>query len=150
MKKYARQEKILKIIRDHDVETQEDLTKYLRELGIDITQATISRDIKELGLVKVMGKNGKYRYASFQNAGDGATERLMKIFGSSIVSITPAGHLLVIKTIPGAAQVSASAVDALGIEEIIGTIAGDDTIFIAINDKTRMNYILDIFYKLIE
>ncbi len=150
MKKYARQEKILKIIREHDVETQEDLTKYLGDMGVEITQATISRDIKELGLVKVMGKNGKYRYASFQNGGDGATERLMKIFGSSIVSITPAGHLLVIKTIPGAAQVSASAIDTLGIEEIVGTIAGDDTIFIAISDKNRINYILDIFYKLIE
>ncbi|MGO1368801.1 MAG: arginine repressor [Senegalia sp. (in: firmicutes)] len=150
MKKYVRQSKIIDVINNNEIETQEELANFLRDSGIEVTQATVSRDIKELRLVKVMGKTGKYKYASMNQNQDGITERLSNIFKNSIISIKVAGHILVLKTIPGAAQISASAIDNLNIKEVIGTIAGDDTIFVAISDIDKINYILDTFYEMLE
>ncbi|WP_130807131.1 arginine repressor [Senegalia massiliensis] len=150
MKKYVRQSKIIDLINHNEIETQEELAKFLRESGIEVTQATVSRDIKELRLVKVMSKTGKYKYAAIGQNQDGITERLVNIFKNSIVSIKVAGHILVLKTIPGAAQISASAIDNLNVKEIIGTIAGDDTLFVAITDVDKIDDILDIFYKMLE
>ncbi|MBS4536217.1 arginine repressor [Clostridium sp. D2Q-14] len=150
MKKYVRQSKIIDLINHNEIETQEELAEHLKNAGIDVTQATVSRDIKELRLVKVMSKLGKYKYAAIGHTQDGITERLINIFKNSIVSIKVAGHILVLKTIPGAAQISASAIDNLDMKEIIGTIAGDDTVFVAISDAGKVDEILDIFYKLLE
>ncbi|KNF07410.1 arginine repressor [Gottschalkia purinilytica] len=149
MKKYARQSKILELIEAYEIETQEDLAEYLKKAGIDVTQATVSRDIRELRLVKVLSKSGKYKYAVMGQNTEGTTDRLIKIFKNSMISVDVAGHLLVIKTIPGAAQICASAIDSLGIEEIIGTIAGDDTIFVAINSIEKIKEILSIFNELL-
>lgn len=149
MKKYARQSKILELIENYEIETQEELADYLKKIGIDVTQATVSRDIRELRLVKVLAKSGKYRYAAMGQNVEGTTDRLIKIFKNSIVSVEIAGHLLVIKTLPGAAQISGSAVDSLGIEEIVGTIAGDDTIFIAVSDADKIIEIREMFLKLL-
>lgn len=132
MKKYTRQRIILDLIEDMEIETQEELADNLLKKGIDITQATISRDIKELRLVKVLTSSGKYKYAAMDSQQEGASERLAKIFKSSVLSVTKAENIIVIKTLPGAAQVCASAVDNFKIEGIAGTIAGDDTIFIVI------------------
>ncbi|MBS4539978.1 arginine repressor [Clostridium sp. D2Q-11] len=150
MKKYVRQSKIIDLINHNEIETQEELAHYLKSAGIDVTQATVSRDIKELRLVKVMSKSGKYKYAAIGQNQDGITDRLINIFKNSIVSIHAAGHLLVLKTIPGAAQISGSAIDNLGVKEVVGTIAGDDTVFVAISDAEKIDEILDIFYKLLE
>lgn len=150
MKKYVRQSKIIDLINHNEVETQEELAQYLKAAGINVTQATVSRDIKELRLVKVMSKLGKYKYAAIGQNQDGITERLINIFKNSIISINIAGHFLVLKTIPGAAQICGSAVDNLGLKEIIGTIAGDDTVFVAISDAEKADEILDEFYKLLE
>lgn len=133
MKKYTRQRIILDLIENIEIETQEELADYLLEKGIEITQATISRDIKELRLVKVLTSNGKYKYATIDNQYEGANERLAKILKSSVLSVDRAENIIVIKTLPGAAQVCASAVDNFKIEGIVGTIAGDDTIFIVIS-----------------
>lgn len=149
MKKYTRQSKILELIENYEIETQEELADYLKKLGIDVTQATVSRDIRELRLVKVLAKSGKYKYAAMGQNAEGTTDRLIKIFKNSIVSIDIAGHLLVVKTLPGAAQICGSAVDSLGIEEIVGTIAGDDTIFIAISNANKIEEIREIFLKLL-
>ena len=149
MKKYARQTKILELIENYEIETQEELAEFLKMAGIDVTQATVSRDIRELRLVKVLSKSGKYKYAAMEQNAEGTTDRLIKIFKNSIVSIDVAGHLLVIKTLPGAAQICASAVDSLNIEEIVGTIAGDDTLFVAISNQEKINEIVDIFNKLL-
>lgn len=149
MKKYTRQRKILELIEKYEIETQEELAEYLKKTGIEITQATISRDIKELRLVKVLSSSGKYRYAVIDDSSEGTTDRLIKIFKSSIVSFDVAGHILVIKTLPGAAQVCASAVDTLKIEGIVGTIAGDDTIFIAIDSIENVDKILKTFQSLL-
>lgn len=149
MKKYARQSKILELIENNEIETQEELADYLRKMGINVTQATVSRDIRELRLIKVLSKNGKYKYAAMGQNVEGTTDRLIKIFKNSIVSVDVAGHLLVLKTLPGAAQISGSAIDSLGIEGIVGTIAGDDTIFIAVSDVDKTLEIRDMFLKLL-
>ncbi|MGB4439328.1 MAG: arginine repressor [Sedimentibacter sp.] len=147
MKKYTRQTKILELISKREVETQEELAEGLKAMGIDVTQATISRDIKELRLVKIMSKNGKYKYATIGQSQEGITDRLYKIFENSVVSIDNAMNIVVIKTIPGAAQICASAIDYMGVDEIVGTLAGDDTVFVAIRSLEAVEYVLQEFKK---
>lgn len=149
MKKYARQRKILELIESHEIETQEELSNYLKNAGIDITQATISRDIKELKLVKVLSNSGKYKYATIENSQKYKGEKLIIIFKNSIVSIEEAGNILVMKTLPGAAQICAAAIDSLKIDDIIGTIAGNDTIFVAIRDRNNICKLTGYFKSLI-
>jgi transcriptional regulator of arginine metabolism len=147
MKKYTRQTKILELISKSEVETQEELAEGLKAMGIDVTQATISRDIKELRLVKVMSKSGKYKYATIGQSQEGITDRLNKIFENSVVSIDNAMNIIVLKTIPGAAQICASAIDYMGIDEIVGTLAGDDNVFVAIRNLESVDYVLQEFKK---
>lgn len=147
MKKYTRQTKILELISKSEVETQEELAEGLKAMGIDVTQATISRDIKELRLVKVMSKSGKYKYATIGQSQEGITDRLTKIFENSVVSIDNAMNIVVIKTIPGAAQICASAIDYMGVNEIVGTLAGDDNVFVAIRSLEAVDYVLQEFKK---
>jgi transcriptional regulator of arginine metabolism len=147
MKKYTRQTKILELISKREIETQEELAEGLKAMGIDVTQATISRDIKELRLVKVMSKSGKYKYATIGQSQEGITDRLYKIFENSVVSIDNAMNIIVLKTIPGAAQICASAIDYMGVDEIVGTLAGDDTVFVAIRSLESVEYVLDEFKK---
>jgi transcriptional regulator of arginine metabolism len=128
--KYSRHAKILELIDKYNIETQEELADKLKEVGMDITQATVSRDIKELRLIKVMTEDEHYRYAPiFQTEGT-ITNRLLTIFTESFVSCDYANNIVVVKTLPGMAQASASAMDSLKWIDIIGTIAGDDTIMI--------------------
>src|SRR5699024_8803195 len=135
MKKYTRQRIILDLIESVEIETQEELGDYLLKKGIEITQATISRDIKELRLVKVLTSKGRYKYATMDSQYEGVNERLVKIFRSSVLNVNKAEGMIVIKTLPGAAQVCASALDNFKMDSIAGTIAGDDTIFIAISSR---------------
>ncbi|WP_312812208.1 arginine repressor [Sedimentibacter sp.] len=147
MKKYTRQTKILELISKKEIETQEELADGLKAMGIDVTQATISRDIKELRLVKVMSKNGKYKYATIGQSQEGITDRLNKIFENSVVSIDNALNIIVLKTIPGAAQICASAIDYMGVDDIVGTLAGDDTVFVAIRTMDDIEKVLEEFKK---
>ncbi len=147
MKKYTRQTKILELISKSEVETQEELAAGLKAMGIDVTQATISRDIKELRLVKVMSKSGNNKYATIGQSQEGITDRLTKIFENSVVSIDNAMNIVVIKTIPGAAQICASAIDYMGVDEIVGTLAGDDNVFVAIRSLEEVDNVLQEFKK---
>lgn len=149
MKKYTRQSKILELISKMEIETQEDLAEGLKKMDIDVTQATISRDIKELRLVKTMSKSGKHKYTTIGQSQEGITDRLNKIFENSVISIDNALNIIVIKTIPGAAQICASAVDYMGLESIVGTLAGDDNVFVAIKTLEAVDEILDEFRKII-
>jgi transcriptional regulator of arginine metabolism len=149
MKKYTRQTKILELITKTEVETQEELAEALKNMGIEVTQATISRDIKELRLAKVMSKSGKYKYATISQSQEGITDRLNKIFENSVVSIDNAMNMIIIKTIPGAAQICASAIDYMGVEEIVGTLAGDDNVFVAVRNIEDVDRVLQEFKKLI-
>lgn len=134
--KMTRHAKIKEIIDNHKIETQEDLAAALRSEGIDVTQATVSRDIKELMLVKVPDANGHYHYAYPKDHGMLLTvERLERTFHDSIVSIRSSDCMVVIRTMPGTAQSVAFALDYMKWPEILGTIAGDDTVFVALENK---------------
>jgi transcriptional regulator of arginine metabolism len=146
--KYDRHALILKIIEEKDVETQEELAEQLRKNGMDVTQATVSRDIKELRLVKVLGKSGIYKYAVMERTESDISDRLIRVFSESVVSMEHANNLIVIKTIVAGAQAAASAIDAMNWPEIIGCIAGDDTILVIVRDNTTVSDVLKRFSKL--
>ena len=126
--KFQRQAKILDLIDRFEIETQEDLTAHLRALGYNTTQATISRDIKEL--------TGKYKYTS-SNAGaaDSFTTRLRNIFRECVTDIDAAQNMVVIKTLPGLGQAAAMAIDAMRAPDVVGTLGGDDTVFAVMRDN---------------
>lgn len=127
--KNERQEKILEIISTSDVETQEALLDRLRQAGFAVTQATVSRDIRELQLIKVASKGGVYKYAQRENDEGRQSAKYVNILRETVVSVENANNMIVIKTYSGMAQAAAAAIDALLSESILGCIAGDDTIF---------------------
>lgn len=130
--KVTRHGKILEIINMKDVETQEDLAEELKNSGMDVTQATVSRDIKELKLIKVLTPNGKYKYASILPVEKFLSEKLVTIFAQTILSVENIGNFIVVKTITGSANAACEAIDSLNFDGIAGTIAGDNTIFILV------------------
>lgn len=134
--KPGRQSAILEIINEKDIETQNQLMQELAARGVKSTQATLSRDIKDMRLVKELGPNGTYRYvvAAKSEATD-IDQRLKKILRESLVSYDVAQNLLIIRTLPGLASAACSAIDGMEIENLVGTLAGDDTAFLAMRDK---------------
>jgi len=146
--KYERHALILKIIEEKDIETQEELAAELRNRGMDVTQATVSRDIKELRLVKVMGKSGTYKYAAMERTEPEISDRMFRVFSESVISMDHANNLIVIRTIVAGAQAAASAIDAMNWPEIIGCIAGDDTILVIVRDNHHVNDVMKRFSKL--
>ena len=134
--KLDRQSVIMEIISERDIETQNQLMEALAEKGLKSTQATLSRDIREMRLVKELGPGGNYRYiaAAKQDHTD-LDIRLKKIFKESVISYDVAQNILVIKTLPGLAPAACSALDGMSIEGLVGTIAGDDTAFLAMRDN---------------
>ncbi len=134
--KSARQNVILQIIAEQDIETQSQLIDALAAHGVSSTQATLSRDIKDLQLVKELGKNGKYHYAvSGRSKSNDHEQRLRKIFRESVTSYVVAQNLIVIKTLPGLANAACATLDSMHIENLAGTLAGDDTAFLAMVDN---------------
>lgn len=148
--KYLRHAKILEIIMNQDIETQEELTQTLKKNGMNVTQATVSRDIKELRLIKQMSRTGRYKYASLASQDAMLTDRLVRLFKESIVSLDHAGNIVVLRTIPAAAQAAASAIDAANFDEVVGTIAGDDTIFVVVREADQAEDVQERFRKLTE
>ena len=134
--KAKRQAKIMEIISTANVETQEQLLKALEEEGFTSTQATISRDIKELRIVKELTSLGTYRYSvSEKDAPPALTDRLNTIFRECVTSIDYAENIIVIHTLPGLASAAGSALDAMKINVVLGTLAGDDTVMIVMRDS---------------
>ena len=125
---------ILDLIETFNIETQDDLAMRLKDRGINVTQATVSRDIKELRLIKVLAEDGGYKYATVDKAEAGLKERFIRIFSNSVVSIASTGNLIIIKTISGTGNAAAEAIDSMRLNEVAGTLAGDNTIFVAIKD----------------
>ncbi len=128
--KSRRHAKILDIISEHSIETQDELLTKLREHGFQATQATISRDIKDLRLVKTLGSDGKYRYVSAAKNSTDIRSNFSALFASSVNSVDCAQNIVVIKTLSGMAQAVCAALDSVEYKAVVGTIAGDDTIFI--------------------
>lgn len=146
--KYNRHAKILEIIENYNIETQEEIAEKLKEMGMIITQATISRDIKELRLIKVMTDGERYKYAPYSKSDIPISDKLINIFAESYVSCDYSNNLVVVKTLPGMAQAAASTIDSLNWQEIIGCIAGDDTIMIVCRAEKIAESLVDKFTKM--
>ena len=135
--KNARQTAILSIIEQNDIETQEELAGKLRDMGIVVTQATVSRDIKELRLLKVLAGSGGYKYATADKAEHGLSERFVRMFKDSVLSVSSAGNIVVLKTLSGSANVAGEAIDSMRLPEILGTMAGDNTVFAVVQNEAE-------------
>ena len=144
--KIKRHNEILELIKSREVGTQEELLELLKEKGYDVTQATISRDIRELNLTKV-NVNGRQKYVIIQKD-DGVGDKYVRVLKEGFVSMMPSGNLIVLKTVVGMAMAVATAIDALEINEIIGCIAGDDTIFIAVSENSHTTDVMNKLKKL--
>ena len=134
--KKKRLEKILQLIKQYDVENQEVLLKLLNKEGFNVTQATISRDIKELDLVKVVSGYGGYKYVERDKHSKTNAGKYISIFRESVIGIDYANNLVVIKSHNGMANAACAAVDTMNFNDVLGTIAGDDTIFVACKSET--------------
>lgn len=130
--KEKRHAKILELIRSRDVGTQEEICELLNQAGFKVTQATVSRDIRELKLTKVSTNAGRQKYISLTDTGSGINEKFARVFRDGVVSIEMAQNILVIKTVSGMAMAVAAALDSMDCREIVGSIAGDDTIMCAV------------------
>jgi transcriptional regulator of arginine metabolism len=133
--KEKRHMRIKEIVSQYEVETQEDLVKSLEEAGFPVTQATISRDIKELHLIKVVGTNGRYKYAIPVTTSTVTIELLRRKLTEVFVSISRAQNLIIIKVLPGNAHAIAAMIDSMSKATLLGTIAGDDTILMVCSDE---------------
>ena len=136
--KNLRQKAIVEIIEKFEVDTQQRLAELLQQRGFEVTQATVSRDIKDMSLIKVATEKNTYKYAlphAVQSRN--SSQKFHSIFHDSIISAEVAGNILVIKTYPGMANAVCAAMDQMGFEEVVGTIAGDDTIFMAIRSEDK-------------
>lgn len=132
--KSERQNAILEIISTREIETQQQLLQALAEKGINSTQATLSRDIKDMHLVKELSVSGNYRYVAAKQENDDFDQRLRKIFKEGVISCDVAQNLLIIKTIPGLAPAACSAIETMKVDGLVGTLAGHDTGFLALKD----------------
>lgn len=141
--KSARQLAILEILAQSAVETQEDLADALRKRGFQVTQATVSRDIKELRLVKVLSADGMYRYATPDKNESSLNERLIRMFSETVISISSAYNQIIIRTHTASASIAAETIDSLKWPEILGTIAGENTILMIVRSIEEVQVVLN-------
>ncbi len=135
MSKIKRQQKILDSIKQYEIETQEELISILRNAGFNVTQATVSRDINELQLIKIAGSGKKYRYAQVTQGKSIDNAKFLTLFKAAVVSIEAAQNIVVVKTLISNANPVAATVDSLGYHEIVGSVAGDDTLLIVTHNN---------------
>ena len=147
--KKRRQERIIEIIKGNVIETQEELCDRLIEEGYNVTQATISRDIRQLKLTKLSMADGRQRYAVIEGQTNDLGQKYIRVLRDGFVSIDSAENIIVIKTVPGMAMAVAAAVDALEIEGIVGSIAGDDTIMCAVKTLKLTPSVMEAMEELI-
>ncbi len=147
--KEKRHAKILELIRRQDIGTQEELCELLNREGFPTTQATISRDIKELKLTKISVQGGEKKYIILSDVGEEINEKYNRVFRDGVVSIDMAQNILVIRTVSGMAMAVAAAVDAMNCREIVGSIAGDDTIMCAVKTVEDTESLMRQFKKIL-
>lgn len=148
--KSARHNLILEIIENKDIETQEELAEELLNHGIKVTQATVSRDIKELRLLKVLSEHGGYKYATVERAEKGMNDRFIRILTESVVNIECVGNLMVLKTLSASASAAGEAIDSMKWSEVLGTIAGDNTLLIICRSEEAVEAIHTRFNNLVK
>lgn len=139
----VRQSKILEVIKNTFIETQEELARELNKQEFNVTQATVSRDIKELGLTKILD-GGRYRYAYISDENRNISGKLKNLFRESVISIDNANNLIVVKTLSGSANAAAMAVDRMNLEKILGSIAGDDTLMLIVKSNKDVPQVMKI------
>lgn len=135
MTKRARHAKILELIAQREIDRQEEIVIALNRLGFNVTQATVSRDINELGITKVAGEQKKYRYAQIKREEKQSLEKVVNMFRESVVYIKSAQNLVVVKTISGSGSAAGLTIDMLELDEMVGSVAGDDTLLIVCSDN---------------
>ena len=148
--KTGRQSKIIEIIQKNEVETQEELSEYLVREGYSVTQATVSRDIRELKLTKISMNNGRQKYAILNDASDDMSQKYARILRDGFVSMDMAQNILVIKTVSGMANAVCAALDSMQMQVIVGSIAGDDTIMCAIRTVEDTTALMKKIKKIVE
>lgn len=146
--RYSRQNKVLELIEAYEIETQEKLCQMLRDAGYDVTQATISRDIKDLQLIKTLTPSGKYKYASGISEGP-ISDRFRKVFKETIRSVASSGNIIVVKTLSGCASAAGEALDSLNLPHIVGSVAGDNTIMLVADDPENVPDLIKEFNALL-
>ena len=146
----SRQNKILEIISTYEVETQDQLLALLKEAGYNVTQATVSRDIRELQLVKGQSKNGKYKYISGNYDNRPISERFIKIFRETTLSYAAAKNLIVLKTLSGCSSAAGEAIDCLSLDHIVGSVAGDNTLLVIVDSEENVPYIMGEFDRILD
>ncbi len=144
MQRTIRQQKILEIIASKEIDTQEELCEELNKINFNVTQATISRDVKELKLYKVAGTQKKYRYASLDTYVDSVTDRMTNLFKGCVLSLNFAKNLIIVKTMRGNGATVGVFVDSLQIKEIIGSVAGDDTLLIVVDTDEHTLKVIEL------
>ena len=148
--KVNRHAKIVELINKYQIETQEELAEYLNQEGFRVTQATVSRDIRDLKLMKVPIENGRQKYAVLQAEQSGLAEKYIRILSDGYISMDMAQNILVIKTVSGMAMAVAAALDAMKYHEIVGCIAGDDTVMCAVRTVDDTILLMEKIRKIIE
>lgn len=148
--KVTRHAKILELIENNEIETQDELAQMLREAGFVVTQATVSRDIRELKLTKISMEDGKQKYSALSNTDSGVSERLIRVFKEAVVKMDYAQNLIVIKTLEGMGMAVGVALDNMKNNEILGTIAGDDTVFCVVRSHHQAIAIIERLHKVIQ
>ena len=147
--KVSRHTKILELIEKYDIETQDELAAKLREEGFDVTQATVSRDIREMRLTKISLEKGKQKYVAMTNSDNEISDRLIRDFKEAVVKMDYAGNMVVIKTLEGMGMAVGVALDNMQNSEILGTIAGDDTVFCVIRGSHQAAELIERLYRII-
>jgi len=148
--RYSRQNKIIELVNNYEIDTQEKLASMLRDCGFEVTQATISRDIKDLQLVKTLTAGGKYKYALNQTKDMPVSDRFIKIFRETITSFAASGNLIVVKTLAGCANAAGEAIDNSGLPHIIGSIAGDNTLLLIADSADSIPEIMQEFQDMLQ
>ena len=148
--KAKRQALIREIVEQQSIQTQEELAEALRQHGMVVTQATVSRDIREMHLLKVLAENGSYRYATMEKGDAGMSDRLIRMLSDCVVEMNSANNLIVIRTLPGSAHVAAEAIDNLKWPEILGTIAGDNTILVIVRSNEEVEAVIKRFRSIVK
>lgn len=148
--KADRQALIREIVESQSIQTQEELAEALRMRGMVVTQATVSRDIREMHLLKVLAEDGSYRYATMEKGDSGKNDRLIRMLSDSVVDMKNANNLIVIHTLPGSAHVAAEAIDSLKWPETIGTIAGDNTILVIVRTNEEVDAVMKRFRSIVK
>ncbi|MBR5288721.1 MAG: arginine repressor [Clostridia bacterium] len=150
MMKAKRQAVIREIVEKQCIQTQEELAEALCARGMVVTQATVSRDIKEMHLFKVLAEDGSYRYATMERENQTTNDRMIRMLSDSVLDMASANNLIVIHTLPGSAHVAAEAIDCLKWPDVLGTIAGDNTILVIVRSNEEVDDVIRRFKGIVK